>query len=142
MTDKPFYFFDLFLHFGVSLSPDGMSAMYGTIGGALVYHSEDDDEGLSPSPGGSSPTTASGVRPNYYLATTIGAFMFGAGARYCPLSRVVLNAEYKWVYNSTSEFKPVEGQPGWFYAGGNTSKLDPIGIRVTIGVSYVLSIGE
>jgi opacity protein-like surface antigen len=141
VTDKPFYFFDLFLHFGVSPWADGRSAFYGIFGGGLVFHSEEGNDmgGLSPAASGWTPTTPLGTPPDYYLAESVGALMFGIGARFSPLSNITLSVEYRWMYDSSPETdfsSPVPGMSGWYYAH---DKLDPIGNRFSVGISYVLS---
>ena len=135
ITDKPFYFFDLLLDFGYSPWADGRSAFYGILGGALVYHSDESEEmgGVVPAFGSIASTTP----PNYCLGKDVGAVMWGLGARFNPISKIVVSVEYKWMYNSQEEANtnaPVPGMPGWYYT---SPSMDPIGTRFSVGISYI-----
>jgi opacity protein-like surface antigen len=136
ITDKPFYFFDLLLDFGISPWADGRSAFYGILGGGLVYHSDESEEmgGVFPAFGSATPTTP----PNYCLEKHVGAVMWGLGARFNPVSNFIVSIEYKWMYNSQEEANmnaPVPGQPGWYYT---SPSFDPIGTRFSVGISYII----
>jgi hypothetical protein len=139
---KSFHFFDLFLHFGLAPAEDARLALYGIFGGGLLYHSEEDESDLGPFPLGPSAPLPSGPPPDYYLATSVGAVMWGFGVRARPMGNLVLSFEYKWMYDSSSELdmdRPVPGMEDWYYT---KSSFDPIGNRLSIGISYVFSILE
>jgi hypothetical protein len=140
VTGKPFYFFDLFLHFGLSPWADGRSAFYAIFGGALVYHSDEGEDlgGLTPVAGGWDPSSSFSNPPDYYLAKYVGAVMWGVGARMNVVSDIIVSVEYKWMYDSSAETdfsQPVPGMSGWYYGH---SKFDPIGNRLSVGISYVI----
>ena len=140
VSNKPFYFIDFFLHLGFSPLADGRTAIYGIFGGGLVYYSEsgDDFSGTSPVSPWGIPITPSGYPPEYYLEKSVGAVMWGVGVRINVISNIVLSAEYKSMYNSFSEAnfnRPAPGMPDWYYTN---DKFDPIGSRVSIGISYMI----
>lgn len=140
VTKKPFYFFDLFLHFGLSPWANGRSAFYGIFGGGLVYHSDEAGDLGGPSPAYDpwNPSSSLSNPPSFYLEKSVGAVMWGLGARMNVISDIILSVEYKWMYNSAEEANmnsPVPSMPGWYYS---SPTFDPIGNRFSIGVSYII----
>jgi len=139
---KSFHFFDLFLHIGLSPAAEARFALYGIFGGGLLYHSEEDESDLGPVPLDPFATPSFASPPDYYLAESVGAVMWGFGMRVRPVGNLVLSFEYKWMYDSSSELdmdRPVPGMSDWYYT---KSSFDPIGNRLSIGISYIFSMLE